>query len=101
MGYYLGMLVGALVGVFLVSRLLMWMTRGMGDTPVRILVAHGICYVVIIVMATFGYADGGPLNPVWPLVVYTPVQAIFLVVDFFARKGRLVKAHEAQANSFE
>jgi hypothetical protein len=94
--YLIGQIIGAILATLLFSRLFMWLTNRIGDNTTHILVAHGLCYLIIITLASFGFANGGPPDPTLPLIVYTVPQLLWLAIDVFALKGRRIKAAEAQ-----
>jgi hypothetical protein len=96
LAYLIGQIFGAILGTLLFSRVFMWLTKLIGDNTTHILVAHGLCYLVIITLASFGFANGGPPDPTLPLMVYTVPQLLWLAVDLFALKGRRIKAVAAQ-----
>lgn len=88
---------GALIATALISRLVLWICKGMGDNLERILIAHAVSLAIMWVVAAFGFANGGPLA--WGAgALYAGPQLICMVVDLFALKGRKVKAAEAKAN---
>lgn len=81
-GYFLG----ALIATFLLSRLFLWLGRGIANPTVRIVVAHAVTLGVIFVAAGFGTADGGPFKPD-ALIPYLLPAAIWIAFDV-TRVGR-------------
>ena len=51
MAYMIGALVGALVAMFLVSRLTLWVFKRLGDKPARILTAHAVACGAAVMLA--------------------------------------------------
>lgn len=81
------MLLGALVPTFLLSRLLLWITKRWNSGVPRLLLVHIFCGVLAVVAAAYGYSSTGA--PDWsrsPL--YIVAQLIWLVVDFFRIRRR-------------
>lgn len=89
MAYLLGSIAGALVVMFLLSRLVRWALKRMGDTEARIFVTGLVTYAIGVVLAGFGNADGGPWNPGSSLIFYAIGAAACVGFDWFALKGRL------------
>jgi len=77
----LAMLVGALVPTFLISRLLLWLTKrwsGIG----RLAFAHLVSGALSCVLSALGHADGSSMN--WTFsYIYLAAQLIWFVVDIF------------------
>lgn len=80
--YTIGSLIGSLIIVGLLTRLTIWGTNRMGPTPARIVVAHAIAWVISIVLAGFGHADGGPWNPGSSWLWYSAASAVWMILDF-------------------
>ncbi|TPI40943.1 hypothetical protein FJW07_06665 [Mesorhizobium sp. B3-1-9] len=81
------MLLGALVPTFLLSRLLLWITKRWNGGVPRLLVVHVICGALAVVAAAYGYSHTGA--PDWsrsPL--YVVAQLIWLIVDFLRGRRR-------------
>ncbi|WP_181182220.1 hypothetical protein [Mesorhizobium sp. B3-1-3] len=75
------MLLGALVPTFLLSRLLLWITKRWNSGVPRLLLVHIICGALAVVASANGYSEAG--TPDWsrsPL--YIVAQLIWLIVDF-------------------
>jgi hypothetical protein len=82
----MGQILGALVITFLISRGGLWLTRQWAGYA-QIVGVHVLCAVFAVVASAFGHADGGPLD--WSYSWgYLGAQAIWLVVDLFAHRGR-------------
>lgn len=74
------MLLGALVPTFLLSRLLLWITKRWNGGVPRLLLVHVICGALAVVASAYGYPDSGA--PDWSRsLVYIVAQLIWLVVD--------------------
>ncbi|RWE02052.1 MAG: hypothetical protein E5V92_21480 [Mesorhizobium sp.] len=75
------MLLGALVPTFLLSRLLLWITKRWNGGVLRLLLVHIICGALAVVASAYGYSHNGA--PDWShSPVYVVAQLIWLVVDF-------------------
>ena len=84
-----------LVPTFLISRLFLWLSKFWAGGYVRYAVVHAASGTVALCLAALGNADGGPLN--WEAgLPYLASQAVVLVVDVLAYRGRIGK--EAKAN---
>lgn len=57
--YFIGQLVGALIPVYLISRITLWIARKWyrGLTP--IVIAHALTSILTITLASLGFANGG------------------------------------------
>lgn len=87
MPYAIGELAGALVPTFLVSRLLLWLTKNWHGGALRLLLVHIVTAAIACTISAFGHADGGPLN--WASSdVYLLAQAVWLAVDFYRERGK-------------
>ena len=90
-------LAGALIVTALLSRLVLWIFKGMGDNLPRILSAHAVTLAFMWIVAAFGFGRDGSLA--WGAgLLYVVPQLVCLVVDLFALKGRKVRAAEAKAS---
>ena len=87
------------MATFLFSRLFLWLTKKIGDNAKRIFIAHGLCYGLAIIAGSYGFANGGPPNPLIPVSLYTLPQLIWLAVDLFALKGRRGKSASSTPTS--
>ncbi|TPK96410.1 hypothetical protein FJ934_09710 [Mesorhizobium sp. B2-4-12] len=80
-------LLGALVPTFLLSRLLLWITKRWNGGVARLLLVHVICGALAIIAAAYGYSNTGA--PDWSRgPVYIVAQLIWLVVDFVRDRRR-------------
>jgi hypothetical protein len=76
------LLVGALVPTFLLSRALLWFTKGWNGGVGRLVSAHIASGVVACLMSAVGYAHGGSLD--WSYsAYYLFAQTIWLGLDLF------------------
>jgi hypothetical protein len=80
----LGFLIGALVPTFLLSRLLLWLTRGWSEGGVRrLLVCHAASLLVAAFLGGIGMADGGAFAGIEAAARYALPQAFWLAVDLW------------------
>lgn len=91
MAYVLGSLAGALITTLLVSRLIRWLLKAMGDSKARVIATAALTYVVAIVLAGFGNADGGPWNPGTSWGFYAIGTLFWATLDWFGILGRASK----------
>ncbi len=80
-----GLILGALVATFLLSRMFLWLSRNWSDTGGRIIAVHGTSIAIIFVAAGFGFADGGSFRADAVLYYIVP-QAIWLGFDLIKRE---------------
>lgn len=88
MAYLLGSLAGALITTLLVSRLIRWLLKAMGDSKARVIATAALTYAVAIILQGFGNADGGPWNPGSSWWLYAVGVAFWAVLDWFGILGR-------------
>ncbi|WP_292020796.1 MULTISPECIES: hypothetical protein [unclassified Brevundimonas] len=82
--------IAALVPTFLISRLLLWLTKAWRAGYARYVVVNLASGLIAMVLAAAGFANGGP--PRWDAgVVYLAAQAVWLAVDLFAHRGRIAQ----------
>lgn len=83
------MILGALVPTFLVSRLLLWLSKrwsGIG----RLVLVHLVSAAAACVISALGHADGGSLD--WSYsALYIIAQLIWFVVDLFRERRKAVQ----------
>ncbi len=85
MASHLGGIFGALVGIYLVTRLFLWAFKRLGDTLIRIVSAHAVA--LALALWTFFPASGVTGNErTW--LTYVLASMLWLAVDLFALKGR-------------
>ena len=89
MAVSIGAFVGALVATFLVSRLLLWLAKPLGDTFWRIALAHGLTLAFAVLVGGYGLASGSD-EPQFAkaALTYGPGVLLWLVVDLVGRRGR-------------
>lgn len=87
--------IGALIPVFFLSRLALWLLRTMRPGIARILLAHAGSYGVAVTISAFGHADGGPWQWGFALSAVVLPQAFWLAADIF-RHYRPVKPRTAE-----
>jgi|GEM_PF-998254 len=81
------MLLGALVPTFLLSRLLLWITKRWNGGVARLLLVHVICGALAVLAAAYGYSHTGA--PDWSRsLVYIVAQLIWLIIDFVRGRRR-------------
>lgn len=86
---FLFQLLGALVGMFLLTRLVRWVLWRIGARdPGLAFVSVVISIAIAVVAGAFGFADGGPLQWQRPLWLYVPTGALILVFDLIAARGK-------------
>lgn len=83
----LGGIFGAFVGIYLVSRVFLWIIERLGDTGPRIGLAHGITLALSLVLWTF-FPSGNAAGGEWIWLAYVLASAVWLAVDLVALKGR-------------
>jgi hypothetical protein len=91
----IGAFIGALVAIGLLSRLALWALKRMGDTPARVLVAHGVTLCFATIAAGYGFADAGGPRFGYALTLYGLATLIVLVLDLLGVKGRQTKRQAA------
>lgn len=84
----LGQLVGALVPTLLLSRLLLWVTRGWNGGFGRYLTVHSASLLIAALFGGMGRADGGAFAPLEAAGLYALPQVIWLVVDLLRAGSR-------------
>jgi hypothetical protein len=92
-GYWIGLIVGAVVFGYLWSRLWLWLVgRVVKIEPRRMAIAYGVAWLTAVLLGAFGFAVDG--TPAWArsLLTYTPALALWLAVDLLALRGRSAKA---------
>ncbi|MBX7248687.1 MAG: hypothetical protein K1X35_06480 [Caulobacteraceae bacterium] len=92
MASLIGSIIGATVAMWLLSRLVLWLLKAMGDTPRRIILAHLVSLSVATVAAGFGRSDGSGPDFLGALAIYGGPALLWLVVDLLALKRRTAKA---------
>jgi len=81
------MLLGALVPTFLLSRLLLWITKRWNGGVPRLLAVHVICGALAVIAAAYGYSHTG--TPDWSRsLIYIVAQLVWLIVDFVRGRRR-------------
>lgn len=94
---YFSMLIGAIVGMFLFTRLSRWILSKFKMQDPLLSVASVVLWLPIaFVVAAFGMADGGPVN--WggsfvrTITLDIPAGLLVLAIDLIAWRGRKAKA---------
>lgn len=93
----LGQFVGALVPTFLLSRLLLWVTKKWDGGLGRYFAVHLGSLLIAALIGGMGRADGGAFAPIEAAGVYAIPQVIWLVVDLvqFNARSRAASAQPA------
>lgn len=83
MAYWLGVLVGAMIFVFLWTRLWLWLFKKFRKAPEskRVLQAYAVAYVTAIILGGAGFADGGPWDGGTAFLHYTPAFILWAIFD--------------------
>lgn len=77
-------LVGALVPTFLLSRLLLWLTRGWSEGGIRrLLTCHAGSLLIAAFIGGMGMADGGAFAGIQAAAIYAIPQAVWLAFDLW------------------
>jgi hypothetical protein len=95
MVYWVPLLLGATLGMFLLSRLTLWaFKRVSGDTGGRVVIAHAVALIVAVV--AYAYAStariGASPNFLGALALYAIPTALWVTVDLLGVRGRQAKA---------
>jgi hypothetical protein len=77
MGELLGQLVGGLIPTFLISRLILWALSRWRGGFAKLSLAHLVSGAICWILATVGYANGGPLDWTVGAFLLTPQLAWF------------------------
>jgi hypothetical protein len=91
MGYLIGQILGSLVGMFLLSRLTLWIFKRMEDGKRRILLAHGSAFLAAVVLGGLGFADESGPRFLYSASLYFVPTLVWGAVDLLALKGRRAK----------
>lgn len=86
--------VGALIATFLLTRLANWILRRCKVRPWGW--SHAIVAALSVLGGAYGFSRGGEMAWEHAAMIYLPAVAVWLVVDFFAERGR--RAREAEAS---
>lgn len=99
----IGMTVGGVLAVFLLSALLEWaiFKRVVDTAPVGIALSVGSAVVLAIILYGFGSADGGPWNPFPGGFAYVVAGLIVLPLRLWSYRRRAEKADDGLAETFE
>ena len=100
MAYYIGAILGAIFIVGLISSAIdrLLLKRWMEDPTIRIFASGVIAYVLVITLAIFGFADGGPptITRV-PLFSYLVGTGIAMAIRIRRLDKRLDREAETEA----
>ena len=80
-------IVGALFGSFVLSRILFWLTSRWHGGYTRIVAVHGVLIAICLarLVVELEFEGGSSQRP----LLYASAQALWLIVDLFAHRGRL------------
>jgi hypothetical protein len=84
-------MIGGVVAMWLLSRLMLWIFKRLGDNEKRIYVAHLVAYGLAAGLGGLGFANGGPPRFLHAAGVYIVPVLLWLAVDLLALKGRRAK----------
>lgn len=85
----IGFFVGAVIGVFLASRLLWFGARSWQDSLRKAIYINAVSALILIPLAAIGGADGGPPRLGESFVIYGLAQIIVLFIDILRlKRGR-------------
>jgi hypothetical protein len=92
------MIAGGVISL-IVSRLCLWLASSLGDSRMRILVAHAVTLIVSVTVMSFGLSFGGDPQFLRGVMLAAPPQVIWVVMDLAAqrRRQRARLAAEAEA----
>ena len=91
MASLIGSIIGATVAMWLLSRLVLWLLKAMGDNARRIILAHLVSLSTATVAAGFGLSHGPGPDFLGALAVYGGPALLWLVIDLFALRRRMAK----------
>lgn len=98
---YFSILVAAMilagVATLVFSRICLWLASSLGDTRLRVLVAHGVTLFVGVTAASYVFRNGEELDLLHGAVTVAPVQLVWLVWDLNAQRRRARAAAQAAA----
>lgn len=80
--YAIGMAVGGLIPTFLISRLMLWLTRSWDGGAPRLILVHTLSWIVMSFIAAMGMADGGAFAGLAAATLYAIPQGVWLTVDY-------------------
>jgi hypothetical protein len=82
---FLSDLVISIVVTLVISRLLLWITKGWTDSLVRLVVAHAASLVLCVVLGTWVLAGIADSPSDGALALFAPGQLAWLLVDLLRR----------------
>ena len=91
MASLIGSIIGATVAMWLLSRLVLWLLKSMGDNARRIILAHLVSLSTATVAGGFGRSQGPDPDFLGALAVYGGPALLWLVIDLFALRRRMAK----------
>jgi hypothetical protein len=90
-----GTFVGALLAIGLLSRLALWILKRVGDTSMRVLIAHGLTLCFATVIAGYGFGEAGKPRFGYAFTVYGLATLVWLAIDLLGVKGRRARGQGA------
>lgn len=81
--YLVGQLVGAAALTFIVSRLILWLTKTWPDYTRRVIFTHLSSLAICGLLGGIGMADGGAFAGLRATAVYAFPTAFWLVIDWW------------------
>lgn len=104
MAYFLGVMAGATIWMFLSTRLLLWLLRKKDLTTAHIVMVHVGLWLVSSILYGFGNANGGSWNPGISWITYGIPTVILCVFAVLANDRRADEkrrhARRLDANTF-
>ena len=80
--YFIGQLVGAIIPVFILSRIFLWLSRKWYNGLTAIGMGYLLTVVVTIALAEYGFANGGAPRFFDAVIRYGPAIIVCFAVDF-------------------
>jgi hypothetical protein len=74
----------SILPTFVVSRLLLWITKGWSDSPIRLVAVHCASLGLCMAAGTWGFVGSATDHPiVIALALFTPGELLWLLIDIF------------------
>ncbi len=75
---------GGLIATYLISRVLLFLTKKWDGGTLRIIVVHTLSLALVLTLSAFGHADPAPVQVTPDMVItYLPPQLVWLGVDLW------------------
>ena len=94
MVYWIQLILGATVGMLILSRLTLWAFKRLGDTVGRVLVAHAVALGAAAVGSAYASTVGTGASPnfLGAVILFGIPTVFWVVVDLLGVRGRRAKA---------